>query len=90
MFPVDQRCPCGARTGGRHNGLRAAFPVSVFLRVELCWTRAGLQEAALGRRARVGLGWTPPGPLGPAPPPDLLITRAKNIFDLKTRGVLAV
>src|SRR5215831_8439122 len=53
-------------------------------------SRAGPQEAAPRRRARVGLGWTPPGPLGPAPPPDLLITRVKNILDLKTRGELVI
>jgi hypothetical protein len=35
----------------------------------------------------VGLGWPPPGGLGLAPPHDLLITRVKNIFELKTRGL---
>src|SRR5262245_12894101 len=43
-----------------------------------------------GRRALVGLGRPSPTPDGPALPPDLLITCIKNIFDLKTPGVLVI
>src|SRR5262245_9486662 len=61
-----------------------------------CFSVSNFAGVARGCRRRhqggepAGLGWTPPGPLGPAPPPDLLITRAKNIFDLKTPGVLVI
>ena len=37
----------------------------------------------------MGLGWTPL-PDGPTLPPLLLNTRAKNLYELKTRGVLGV
>jgi hypothetical protein len=70
--------------------LRAAFSVSAFLRVELCWSRARIRAAAPRRRVRAARGWLGGGGVGQAPPPDLLITRAKNIFELKTRGVLGV
>src|SRR5215472_12737726 len=45
------------------------------------------RKAAPGRRTRAARGWLGAGGDGQAPPPDLLITRAKNLFDLKTRGL---
>ena len=38
----------------------------------------------------MSLGWPSPTPDGPALSPDLLITRVKNILDLKTRGELVI
>src|SRR6516225_9935552 len=37
--------------------LRAAFSVSAFLRVELCWSRARIRAAAPRRRVRAARGW---------------------------------
>ena len=71
---------------------RAAFPVRAFRHADLRRSRVmivRLLSGYWGRRARVGLGWPSPGPLGPALPLPLLITRAKNLYELKTRGVLA-
>src|SRR5215831_1798190 len=53
--------------------------------------RSQCADVALRDGTRVegprGFGMDTPGPLGPALPPLLLNTRAKNLFDLKTRGL---
>src|SRR5262249_46845630 len=48
------------------------------------------RRAAPGRRARAARGWLWGGVLGQAYPPVSLLTRAKNLFELKTRGELAI
>src|SRR5262249_24385954 len=47
-------------------------------------TCISLRSGCFGRRARVGLGWPPPGYDGQAVPPLLLNTGAKNLYDQKT------
>src|SRR5215472_6940657 len=64
------------------------FSIRAFLRNELhrCRVIVRLLSGYGGQRARVGLGWPPPGPLGQAVPPLLLNTSAKNLYEQKTRG----
>src|SRR5262249_26406262 len=53
-------------------------------------TCISLRSGCFGRRARVGLGWPPPGYDGQAVPPLLLNTGAKNLYEQKTRGELMI
>src|SRR5262245_44718301 len=68
--------------------LRQPFSDRGFRRADL--RRSQCADVALRDGTRVegprGFGMDTPGPLGPALPPLLLNTRAKNLFDLKTRG----
>ena len=61
--------------------LRAAFAFSAFLMRDF----AGVARARLQERGGLprGHGRDLPLPVGQAPPPDLLVTRAKNLYELK-------
>src|SRR5262245_29681051 len=79
------RC-CRSFPSGILGSSVSPFPICALQRCANEWQRA----SAPGRKV-YGMVWPDPGGgHGQPPPPDLLITRVPNMYDLKTRGELVI